>query len=299
MAGLLTEPRPMTAKDEDDLIEIWEMSFHDDPAYIRTFMQINVKPENTLVSHEDGRAVSAAYLLPREILIQDKTYQAMYFYAAATHPEYRHRGHMSRIIASAVSLCRERGTDFLYLVPGEASLYKYYSTFGFRTVFYARTVNFNHAELEKAVRDRRPAGWEPRTGELIPARPTDLAKVRETSLAETDHVVFSPEALQYALFEHASTGGQIIATGDSYALYQMKDGVVEVQEICPATLAGEPVEALLRLNADKYVFHAPSECELTGRKKTTGRAGMAIALTKKARTASGQMQNAYLGLTLG
>lgn len=285
---------------KEDLLEIWNLSFHDDPDYINNFLNFCATEENTVaVRSPEGRVVSSAYLLDSEITIRGRQYSALYFYAAATHPDYRKQGYMGKVIEESLQRARDRDIDFVFLVPAEGALYRYYAKFGFRTCFYNRTVNFTYEELKAAVKDNSIADLK--TGAVDPMmfRVTDIPNIREKGLAGMDHVSLGYRQMEYALFEHAMCGGRVFCDGESYALYTEENGAVEVKEICPPVLDGTMGRALLDLQAEKYRFYAPSECGIEGRRKTVGRAGMAIALNKHARTATGQMQNAYIGITLG
>ena len=292
-------PRLKQESDTGALLEIWERSFGDSRNYIENFFRFAAKDENTVVSCEDGRAVSAAYLLDCHLNIHGTSYPAYYFYAAATLPEYRGKGHMGAIIRYVISLAEERGIDFVFLVPAEGSLYRYYTRFGFRTCFYSETVTYSHEEFRYAVKENSIADLKSGPADPSLFRPTDVAQVRELAYSSIDHVQLSPEAMQYVLFEHASCGGGLLCDGSSYALFQEENGTLEVKEICPPVLDGSMARALLARGADKYVIHAPTGSAVRGRRTTAGRAGMAIALNRRARTASGMMKDAYIGITLG
>lgn len=285
---------------KEDLLEIWNLSFHDEPDYIRNFLKFCVAEENIVTAqNEEGQTVSAAYLLDSQIIVKGTPYSALYFYAAATHPDYREQGYMGQVIEQCLDLARERDIDFVYLVPAEGSLYRYYAKFGFRTCFYSSTVHFTEEELQAALKDHSIADLKSGTPDPMMFRLTDIPRIREEAMAGTDHVEFGYPQMQYALFEHAYCGGKLFCDGSSYALYSEENGTVDVKEICPPTLDGPMARALLNLHAEKYRFHAPVESGVEGRRKTAGRAGMAIALNKRARTATGQMKNAYIGITLG
>lgn len=285
---------------KEDLLEIWNLSFHDDRDYIENFLRYCATEENTVVARSpEGRVVSAAYLLDSQIIVRGKPYSALYFYAAATHPDYRKQGYMGKVIEDCLQLARDRDMDFVYLVPAEGALYRYYAKFGFRTCFYSRTVNFTYEELRAAVKDNSIADLKNGAVDPMQFSLTDITRVRESAMSGTDHVSLGYPQIQYALFEHAYCGGKIFCDGNSYALYSEENGTVDVKEICPPVLDGSMARALLELKAEKYRFHAPSDSGVEGRRKTVGRSGMAIALNKHARTATGQMQNAYIGITLG
>ncbi len=289
----------MTERDTEDLIELWNVAFGDDPRYIKNFLKLQSKPENTVVLAIDGQVVSAAYLLEHSMNVAGRNYSAYYFYAAATLPEYRNKGYMGKVVERCLEVARERSIDFMYLVPAEGSLYRYYTQFGFRTCFYARTVNYTFDEFRAAVKDNSIADLKSGPVDPLLFNVTDIAEVREDAYRDLNHIVLDKAAVRYALFEHATTGGQLLCDGSSYVLYTQEGDTIDVKEICPPVLDGAMARALLALHAKKYIIHAPNDCEIDGQRKTSGRAGMAIALNKHARTASGKMQNAYIGITLG
>lgn len=77
--------------------------------------------------------VSALYLLP----VDYRGTPGYYLYAAATHPAFRGRGLMRRLIAQALSGARAEGAQFVYLCPCEPSLYRFYEPLGFTQTLYA------------------------------------------------------------------------------------------------------------------------------------------------------------------
>lgn len=129
---------------KNSLVELWHTVFGDSPEYI----ELIFKPEYAkdilcFAELDNGRAVSAFYLIKNTLRLEGKLYNGYYLYAAATLPEYRKYGIMSGLIRQAQLFCRENGDDFISLVPSEESLYSYYSRFGFVDAMYRYTGTYN------------------------------------------------------------------------------------------------------------------------------------------------------------
>lgn len=73
-----------------------------------------------------GKMVAMLYLLDASIFDGKETYPALYLYAAATHPEYRNQGIMSKLINSA---CKEGKT--IVTKPATQELFGFYEGLGF------------------------------------------------------------------------------------------------------------------------------------------------------------------------
>ena len=107
------------AGDMEHLKIIWRMTFADSDELINTFMTTMYRDGYAIVSREEGIAVSAAYLLPCQLVVNGRLYSTYYLYAAATHPSHRNKGHMSGILRKAEEVAVERGIDFIVIAPQE------------------------------------------------------------------------------------------------------------------------------------------------------------------------------------
>ncbi len=119
------------------LTELWHKVFGD--SY--DFIELIFKPQYDdgilcFAELDEGRAVSSFYLLKNTLKFKNKFFDGYYLYAAATLPEYRKSGIMSRLIREAQDYCGKNNVDFISLVPSEESLYAYYSRFGFEKAMY-------------------------------------------------------------------------------------------------------------------------------------------------------------------
>lgn len=132
----LSDVRFPREEDIRSLKELWHISFGDDYEYIDEFFRIAFKKENTLLVSDGDRPVSALYLIESYITRGEKLHKAYYVYAVATLPSHRGKGLMTALLNSADDMAKKRNIDYLFLVPGEESLYKMYGKLGYEKGFY-------------------------------------------------------------------------------------------------------------------------------------------------------------------
>ena len=302
MEKRLTGPGLATGADTEMLLDVWSRSFGDPAPYIRNFLNVLSEPENTVVWREDGRVVSAAYLLPATLRIDQTQYRAYCVTRAATHPDYRRKGFMEQVLRQCRTLCEERGIDFLVLSPGTNELYKYFSRFGYRANFYAKTTVMDREQLA-ALADRLDPPEERAENTLSAGVPADLPEIRAAALSEGAHLDYDAKTLQYLLFEHVYSGGRTLLLPDGYALYRLSDEdsgekTLTVRELCSRGTAGTLLRQLLETDADRFVLNLPAFDGIRGGRTSSGRAGMDLAVSPEAAKAERAMKNAYFGLTL-
>lgn len=298
-----TGPGLASGADMEMLTALWSSAFGDPEPFIRNFLTVVATGENTVVYREDGRIVSCAFLIPATLHIGKDTYKACYFYAAATQPDERRQGYMEQVIRYSRTLCEERGTDFLVLVPTDNDLYQYFSRFGFRANFYLKTTEMDRAQLT-ALAEKMVAGDTEEETAPVAFAPTEMQAIREQALAAGSWLEFDRSTLQYLFFEHVYRGGKTILLPDGYVLYDLSedesgDTVLRVKELCSAGDPGRLLRELVSIEADRYVLNLPAFDSIRGGRTATGRAGMDLAVSKEAVRAERAMKNAYIGLTLG
>lgn len=120
---------------EAGLLRLWMTSFGDSEEYVLGFARHMGNEDTPVVRYRDGTAVSALHLLSCGFKLWDEVVPASYIYAAATLPEYRGRGMMSRLIRQSFRTARQQGAVISLVLPASESLYRYYGGFGFCPVF--------------------------------------------------------------------------------------------------------------------------------------------------------------------
>ena len=131
-----------------------------------------------------------------------------------------------------------------------------------------------------------------------------MQSIRLQALEGGSHVEFDRQTLQYLFFEHVYRGGKTILLDDGYVLYDLTtddtgDVVLKVRELCAKESQGPLLKKLSEVEADQYILNLPAFDSLRGGRTSTGRAGMDLAVSKRAVKAERTMKNAYIGLTLG
>ena len=138
-------------KYKKSLSDLWYTVFGDSYDYIGLIFKPEYERDIICFAELDSeKAVSAFYLIKNALRFNNRLYNGYYLYAAATLPEYRKFGIMSKLIKEAQSYCEENKIDFISLVPSEESLYSYYSRFGFEESMYCNKgtyINHNNSNI--------------------------------------------------------------------------------------------------------------------------------------------------------
>ena len=85
----------------------------------------------------DGKVCSMLFELPCVFKTEDKNFEAVYIYAAATKQEFRGRGYMSELIGEITG----KKDKAVFLRPANDGLISYYEKLGFLTVDAQKTDN--------------------------------------------------------------------------------------------------------------------------------------------------------------
>ncbi len=125
------------------LVDLWNKVFGDSEEYISLFFDKAYYDSECFAEITDGKIVSAFYLLKCTIKYEGKEYCGRYLYAAATLPEYRGKGIMSKLIKEAIIYGKSHNLDFIALVPADNGLYDYYGRFGFVDSMYKYEYSIN------------------------------------------------------------------------------------------------------------------------------------------------------------
>ena len=119
----------------ENLKALWNTAFDDSKESLDYFFKNTISPERVLAVFEDGKPVSALYMLESDILIDKKEYSAYYIYAVCTHPDFRGKGLMKSLFEELFKVGKSRNIDYLFLVPEEEYLFNIYEKLGFKNGF--------------------------------------------------------------------------------------------------------------------------------------------------------------------
>ncbi len=131
------------SKSEDflNIRKLWDLSFPGDAAFADWFFPKLFKNENTLVYEINGEVCSVLQRLPYYL---NNVGDVTYIFGACTHPSFRGRGLMAKLLEFSESIDREQGKMASILIPAEKSLFDYYMRFGYEPVFKISKKEFSY-----------------------------------------------------------------------------------------------------------------------------------------------------------
>ncbi len=148
--------------DYENLKKLWQTSFDDSEASLDFFFKKTVSLDRVLAVFQNGKPVSALYMLESEIIINEKTYSSYYIYAVCTHPDFRGKGLMKSLFEELFKVAKSRNIDYLFLVPEEEYLFNIYEKLGFengfsysqKTLFKRDFINIENIKTKKLTYEK-------------------------------------------------------------------------------------------------------------------------------------------------
>ena len=203
------------------LTDLWYEVFGDSKEYINLFFLKAYNDCDCFAEFDGDKIVSAFYLLKSSIRFEGETYDGRYLYAAATLPEYRGKGLMSKLIKEAIAYGEKEKFDFIALVPANDGLYDYYGRFGFKESMYKYM-----AKIDRKIKA---------VGPIDDAE--SFGKIRNTS--SCNMMVYNKIGTEYAFDCLKFSGADVLAVSDS--VYYINDEELFVSGDClyPADIFGE------------------------------------------------------------
>lgn len=275
-------------KDIPQIVSLWSEAFGDGEKEIRFFLDEWYKPQNTLVCELNGEVVSMLFLLEGSFCFEGAEYPAYYLYAACTAKKSRGNGLMGKLLVFAERTAYERNYDFICLMPGEKSLFDFYSRFGYIPAFKTNYISFSAQEYSF-------------DGDAeIDNSAVDLSEMRNSFLSGNPYFKWSGKAIDFAFAQNRLYGGSSVSTSKGYSLYFSEDSKTVVKEIAFTGKSMSSVIALLIKNSssDKFFLRLPAWINPDFGKSVVRESAMLLPVTERAKEIAPNINNAYLGLTL-
>ena len=117
-----------------ELKKLWKLCFNDSDRFIQFYFDNIYQNQNSLVFLNENHDFPVAFLqiIPYQIKIGQNLYNAGYISGAMTHPEYRHKGYMHKLLTASFEEMRKKGYDYTFLIPQKKELIAMYAKYGFR-----------------------------------------------------------------------------------------------------------------------------------------------------------------------
>jgi predicted acetyltransferase len=118
------------------LKELWKQCFPGDNAeFIAFYFDKVYKNEETIIYLEDNKPIASLQIIPYSLQLGTNRFQSGYISGAMTHPAFRKKGYMSRLLTASFEVMKEKGYEYAFLIPQEEWLVGYYRKFGFVPAF--------------------------------------------------------------------------------------------------------------------------------------------------------------------
>ena len=115
---------------------MWKLCFPKDKTqFVNFYFEEVLKTNQSLALWNNNTLVAFLQILPYQIKIGDKTYNAGYISGAMTHPEHRQKGYMQQLLNAAFEEMKKQSFTFSFLIPQDDQLFDFYGKFGYRPAF--------------------------------------------------------------------------------------------------------------------------------------------------------------------
>lgn len=128
------------------LRQLWKQAFFDDDGFLDRFFTVGYSPRRCRILRKEGTVASVLYWF--DCFLGKEKFS--YLYAIATEKSYQRQGLCRALMESTHRHLQSLGYRGAVLVPGEASLFSFYQTLGYRS-FCPMTQSTIPAGAEKAV----------------------------------------------------------------------------------------------------------------------------------------------------
>lgn len=274
---------------EKQLAALWREAFGEGERETALFFRNRWRPQDSLVVEENGKVVSALYLLPCRMETSIGSVQAHYIYGAATLQSFRGKGYMGALIEAAAKVGQARGDYASVLLPGEERLYEFYRRFGYRTVFGVEEITLSREEIFSHVSGS--AGSRILTGR-------EGAAIRDRCLkGRKGSILWDASAVQYALWSHKMAKGSSVLLPGGYCLVTC-DGLV-MEWMGSSTAAWQALAEVIRqTGGDSLQVRLPVGSSLLPRRGKVCPWGMMRPLHSSVLEGFPADGTPYLGLTM-
>jgi predicted acetyltransferase len=116
--------------------DLWKLCFDDSDEFIELYFNLRFNMQVNSWIDSGNQVIAALQRLPYTLNYYGEELDVSYISGACTHPEYRNKGVMRRLIAESFALMSHQSVAFCTLIPAEDWLYDYYGKLGFAPVFH-------------------------------------------------------------------------------------------------------------------------------------------------------------------
>jgi predicted acetyltransferase len=126
---------------KEQVKDLWRICFDDAEDFVNMYFRLRYREEKNMVIQEDNKIISALQMIPYPMTFCGTTIQTSYISGACTHPDYRRKGAMHKLLLQAFARMYSEGVLISTLIPEQPRLVDYYGCMEYVSVFnYSKCV---------------------------------------------------------------------------------------------------------------------------------------------------------------
>lgn len=123
---------------KDEVRKLWEICFEDEKAFIDLYFDNRYSDDINIAAMDNGKIIAALQMIPYEMTYYGRLLPVSYISGASTHPDFRSKGVMWKLLGDSHRKMYEKGSVISTLIPAQSWLFDYYSKAGYiRNFFYS------------------------------------------------------------------------------------------------------------------------------------------------------------------
>ncbi|MDD3429598.1 MAG: GNAT family N-acetyltransferase [Oscillospiraceae bacterium] len=194
--------RTCTQEDVTTLKQLWHAAFGDDDSFMNKVFG-GFAPLNSIYVVEQAEGIVAmACAVP--VSCNDR--KGVYLYGVNTKKEMRGQGIMKGLLLHIHKECAKAGIVFSVLIPAEESLFEWYGSFGYETMFTRRT-------LTRLIKRNI---WAQADFDTVTAKKLEQLRKQFIKKNYIDHTAKGYESI---VFEMYSGGASSVVNSFGYGIY--------------------------------------------------------------------------------
>lgn len=124
------------------MMSLWKENFHDNDAYIRLVFDAYFDPDYIEYEEENGQIIASLIAIPYTFGNNKNTINSVYLCGLSTSLKHRNKGIMTALMDRIEHKMRIKGIAFIFLIPADGGLRRYYSDRGYIAGFYRNSFHF-------------------------------------------------------------------------------------------------------------------------------------------------------------
>ena len=130
----------------NEIKELWKRCFHDSDEFVDMYFRLRYSSETTLYIRRGSRIVSSLQMPYYAMTFEGTGIQTAYISGACTHPDFRGKGIMARLLAESFSRMAQKNIPLSILIPANPGLVDYYARTGYACAFF-------RSQIEQKISD--------------------------------------------------------------------------------------------------------------------------------------------------